>query len=307
MLVTAGRRTYCRAKGRHLLAITDTADVLFPAQEANKRGFGMGSDGEHPGLFLHPILAFGATDGNIVGLVDTQGRVSTAKTATTRRVKTHKKRTADNKESHLWLQGAEMAADCLTEADMITMVCGREGDIFHLFANRPANVHLLVRSNQPRTLMEGGLLPVHCAADEEGHYTLMSCQHALVSGRAAGHNAAAILMGRPTVAYGQQRHVTGLDLGPSWVPPGSLGGGGSHERVGSRGGPYGGGVQGPEGICESYSDLSAQGRSGRGIRGRQSRTAVGPVGQGRSLPESGEGLGKSTSARLWRVLRNAGA
>jgi hypothetical protein len=169
MLVTAGRQTNRRAKGRHLLAITDTTDVLFMTQEANKRGFGMGSDGEHPGLFLHPILAVDAADGGIVGLVDcivmnrTHGRVSTPKTATAKRVKTHKKRAADNKESHRWLQGAEMAADCLTEADMITMVCDREGDIFHLFANRPANVDLLVRSNQPRTLTEGGLLPDHCA------------------------------------------------------------------------------------------------------------------------------------------------
>jgi hypothetical protein len=170
MLVTVGRQTNQRAKGRHILAITDTTDVLFPTQEANKRGFGPGSDGEHPGLFLHPILAVDAANGGIVGLVDcivmnrTQGRVSTAKTATTKRVKTHKKRTADDKESHRWLQGGEMAAGCLTEADRITMVCDREGDIFHLLANRPANVHLLVRSNQPRTLMEGGLLPDYCAA-----------------------------------------------------------------------------------------------------------------------------------------------
>ena len=180
MLVTAGQRTNQRAKGRHLLAITDTTDVLFPSQENNKRGFGMGSDGEHPGLFLHPILAVDAANGNIVGLVDcivmnrTQGRVSTARTATTKRVKTHKQRAADDKESRRWLQGAEMAADCLTEADMITMVCDREGDIFHLFANRPANVHLLVRSNQPRTLMEGGLLPGHCAAlPEQARETIL--------------------------------------------------------------------------------------------------------------------------------------
>jgi Transposase DDE domain len=170
MLVTAGRRTNQRGKGRHLLAVTDTTDVLFPTHEASKRGFGMGSDGEHPGLFLHPILAVDATSGGIVGLVDcivmnrTEGRVSVAKTATKKKVKTHKKRTADDKESHRWLQGAETAGDCLTEADMITMVCDREGDIFHLLANRPANVHLLVRSNQPRTLVEGGLLPDYCSS-----------------------------------------------------------------------------------------------------------------------------------------------
>jgi hypothetical protein len=34
----------------------------------------------------------------------------------------------------------------------------------HLLANRPANVHLLIRSAQPRTLAAGGLLPDYCAA-----------------------------------------------------------------------------------------------------------------------------------------------
>jgi hypothetical protein len=47
---------------------------------------------------------------------------------------------------------------------VITMVGDREDDIYHLFANRPANVHLLVRSAQPRALASGGLLPDHCTA-----------------------------------------------------------------------------------------------------------------------------------------------
>ena len=170
MLVAAGRKTNQGAAGRHILAIMDTTDVLFPTQEANKRGFGMGSDGTHPGLFLHPVLAVDAANGGIVGLVDcivlnrTAGRVSQAKTATQKRVKTHKKRTADNKESRRWLQATAMAGECLADADTITMVGDREGDIYHLFANRPSNVHLLVRSAQNRTLAEGGSLATLCAA-----------------------------------------------------------------------------------------------------------------------------------------------
>jgi Transposase DDE domain len=169
MLVTAGRKTNRRAAGRHVLAIMDTTDVLFPTQEANKRGFGLGSDGKHPGLFLHPVLGVDAANGAVIGLVDcivlnrTEGRVSAAKTRTQKKVKTHKKRVADDKESRRWLQGTEMAGDCLTDADMITMVGDREGDIYHLLARRPANVHLLVRSAQPRTLATGGLLPDYCA------------------------------------------------------------------------------------------------------------------------------------------------
>jgi hypothetical protein len=170
MLVTAGRKTNQCAAGRHVLAIMDTTDVLFPSQKANKQGFGLGSDGEHPGLFLHPVLGVDAANGGIIGLVNcivlnrTEGRVSEAKTGAKKKVKTHKKRTADDKESRRWLQGSEMAGGCLADAEMITMVGDREGDIYHLLANRPVNVHLLVRSAQPRALTAGGLLPDYCAA-----------------------------------------------------------------------------------------------------------------------------------------------
>jgi hypothetical protein len=66
-----------------------------------------------------------------------------------------------------------MAGDVLTDAEMVTMVGDREGDIDHLRANRPVNVHLLVRSAQPRTLTAGGLLPDYCAGlPEQTHETI---------------------------------------------------------------------------------------------------------------------------------------
>jgi hypothetical protein len=132
MLVTSGRKTNRRATGRHVLAIMVTADVLFPTQEDNKRGFGLdrvwlaaaklpkrgrGCDGVHAGLFLHPVLAVDAAHGGVIGLVDcivlnrTEGRVGTAKTHTQKKLKTHRKRTADDKESRGWLQATEMAGD----------------------------------------------------------------------------------------------------------------------------------------------------------------------------------------------------
>jgi NADH dehydrogenase FAD-containing subunit len=49
--------------------------------------------------------------------------------------------------------------------------------------------------------------------DSDGHYTLMSCQHAQILGRFSGHNAAADLVGEPTVPYSQPSYVTCLDLG----------------------------------------------------------------------------------------------
>lgn len=52
------------------------------------------------------------------------------------------------------------------------------------------------------------------ATDDEGNYTLMSCQHATMLGRFAGNNAVADLIGADTLPYAQERYATCLDLGP---------------------------------------------------------------------------------------------
>lgn len=170
MLVTAGRLTNQRAAGRHVLAIMDTTDVLFTTQVANKRGFGPGSDGEHPGLFLHPVLGVDAPTGGIIGLVDcivfnrTQGKVNETDPDSGKKIKTHKQRAANDKESRRWLEASELAADVLADAASVTMVGDREGDIYHLFVHRPARTHLLIRANQNRTLASGALLADYCDA-----------------------------------------------------------------------------------------------------------------------------------------------
>jgi Transposase DDE domain len=158
MLAATGRLTNQRAAGRHVLAIMDTTELDFPTHEASKHGFGNCGNGTHPGLFLHPILAVDADKGGVIGLLDcvvvnrTEGKVAD-----------HKQRGADDKESRRWLHGAELAADCLSDAAMITVVGDRESDIYDLFARRPSNVHLLCRSAQPRAITSGGLLPAYCA------------------------------------------------------------------------------------------------------------------------------------------------
>lgn len=54
----------------------------------------------------------------------------------------------------------------------------------------------------------------HALADDKGHHALMSCQHALQLGRVSGYNAAADLLGEPTVEYSQADYACCLDLGP---------------------------------------------------------------------------------------------
>lgn len=51
------------------------------------------------------------------------------------------------------------------------------------------------------------------ASDDLGNYALMSCQHATRLGAFAGNNAAAELLGVPTIPYHQKAYVTCLDLG----------------------------------------------------------------------------------------------
>ncbi|KAL3483557.1 hypothetical protein BJX62DRAFT_230917 [Aspergillus germanicus] len=46
-----------------------------------------------------------------------------------------------------------------------------------------------------------------------GHYTMMSCQHAIPLGRVSGYNAPADLLSKPMIAYTQPAYVTCLDLG----------------------------------------------------------------------------------------------
>jgi len=52
------------------------------------------------------------------------------------------------------------------------------------------------------------------ATDDKGNFSLMSCQHARRLGSFAGHNAAADLLGEPTLPYDQPAYVVCLDLGP---------------------------------------------------------------------------------------------
>ncbi|MGN6124756.1 MAG: FAD-dependent oxidoreductase, partial [Sphingomonas oligoaromativorans] len=54
---------------------------------------------------------------------------------------------------------------------------------------------------------------VKAATDADGHFSLMSCQHAIRLGSFAGYNAAADLLGLATKPYDQPSYVTCLDLG----------------------------------------------------------------------------------------------
>src|SRR5208282_3537578 len=63
-----------------------------------------------------------------------------------------RKRATAAKESQRWLDGAQRAGEVLAQAASITVVSDRESDFYELFAQRPANVQLIVRACQNRRI-----------------------------------------------------------------------------------------------------------------------------------------------------------
>jgi hypothetical protein len=168
MVIHAGQQTGRRVAGRHILSIQDTTELHFATHTGIKQGFGTGGNGVDPGLFLHPSLAVDADTGGIIGLVD-----CAIMNRTDGKVTDRHKRTAEEKESRRWLEGAITAGDVLSAAAMVTMVADRESDIYDLFARRPVNVHLLCRSMHNRMLTDGTPLAECCTCwQEQSRYTI---------------------------------------------------------------------------------------------------------------------------------------
>jgi hypothetical protein len=57
-----------------------------------------------------------------------------------------------SKESQRWIDGMRQVSEVLAPAAGITVLCDSEGDMYGLFAQRPANLHLIVRTCQNRCI-----------------------------------------------------------------------------------------------------------------------------------------------------------
>jgi len=68
------------ARDRHVLAIQDTSEINYQSQSGRKQRLGTVGNGSDVGLFVHPVLAIDAANGECLGLVDAQvWRRTTAK------------------------------------------------------------------------------------------------------------------------------------------------------------------------------------------------------------------------------------
>jgi DDE family transposase len=150
---TSATRTVAQCRGRRILAVQDTSEINFSGRDRKRRGFGPAGNGKTPGFFIHPVIAVDVETEAVVGLVDA--------TIWTRRLgksSPRRDRPFEDKESARWLSGCTTAALRLDEAAAVTMVADRESDIYPLFARRPAELDLIVRVAQNRSLANGDRL-----------------------------------------------------------------------------------------------------------------------------------------------------
>lgn len=149
----AASQTAERVAGREIIVVQDTSELILGGRRAKANGYGpVGKGGGTRGLLLHAALALDADNGALLGLVDAQVWNRDKGKVTPRRSRA----TAD-KESQRWLSVTAQAGAALSAARSITVISDRESDIYEHFAQRPANVELIVRSNWNRKIkLESG-------------------------------------------------------------------------------------------------------------------------------------------------------
>lgn len=142
----------------HVLAIQDTTELNFQRHARRTRGLGPVGNGTDQGLFLHPLLALEAAGGRCLGLAWAKLWVRRGKITTGRR-----ERPMAAKEARRWQDGISAAERVLSGAELVTVVGDREADIYQSWARpRPANLHLLARAAQNRSLVGGAALFAAC-------------------------------------------------------------------------------------------------------------------------------------------------
>lgn len=147
------------SEGRHLLCVQDTCEVNLSKHKGRiKSNTGLGaSDKSDTGhcFKLHPGLVLDATTLSPLGFSDIK-IFHRPEDRPNRIERVYKKQPISEKESYKWISTALKSKELLKNADSITFIEDREGDIYEQFALVPdKNTHLLVRSRTTRNLTNG--------------------------------------------------------------------------------------------------------------------------------------------------------
>jgi len=165
------------SKGKHLLCVQDTSEInLINHKSRLKPNSGLGrsdkSDSSHC-FKLHPGLVLDATNLSPLGFSNIK-IFHRPEDMPCGRERGYKKQVIQDKESFKWIETAQKSKDILKEAETVTFIEDREGDIYEQFALIPDEKHhLLIRSRTNRKLSNGGNLYDEIATTPlSGSYTI---------------------------------------------------------------------------------------------------------------------------------------
>ena len=147
---------YTRAvsENKHYLLLQDTTQPNYEWNRHNIKphsGLGVIGNKRDLGFFLHPALVVEANQPACIGFahVDYWSRSADA---ADKHQRSYKSLPIEDKESYRWLASLQKAEEVLHQAQMITSISDREGDIFELFALCDEKRQVLVRSRDDRKL-----------------------------------------------------------------------------------------------------------------------------------------------------------
>ena len=162
--------------GQHVLVVQDTSEVNYNSHngrlKVNDPDLGVLSNNKSTGLLLHAGLAVCADSQLPFGLAHAQvGHRPFERTFRTSLER--EMQPLEEKESYRWLETVHKSRACLHKASQLTVIGDRESDIYELFADRPDNTHLLVRSHPDRLTANRKKLSA-CLAQSpwQGHKTV---------------------------------------------------------------------------------------------------------------------------------------
>ena len=165
------------AKGRQLLCVQDTCEVNLSGHKGRLKpnsGLGRSDKSDTVHCFkLHPGLVLDAY--NLSPLGFSHIKVFHRPEEMLDRIeREYKKQPIEDKESYKWIEVAEKSKDILKDADEVTFIEDREGDIYEQFALIPdKKFHLLIRSRTTRKLINGSSLYKEVgSAPVAGTYTI---------------------------------------------------------------------------------------------------------------------------------------
>ncbi len=145
--------------GRNLLCIQDTCEINLSKNKNRVKanaGLGRSDNSENATCFkIHPGLILDEHDFNPLGFsgikifhreVESPDRYE----------RNFKRQQIEEKESYKWIEVAQQSKATLSQANRVTFIQDREGDIYEQFALVPdQNHHLLIRSRTTRKLSDG--------------------------------------------------------------------------------------------------------------------------------------------------------